>query len=390
MWAGLSSVAGSGVCAAGGDGNHSLSENPSRTGRLIGAPPPLPDVYVLELAGQDDEFAAREAASAAGDVSLIAPGLATASAVDFDRARTLAYTHRASELVGTCDPDVESARALLEDAPTDADRAGTVAVRAVDVRSSTGVDTQAVERALGGVLVDRGFAVDLDDPDHELRAVFSSAAGDVDDDTPGETCALGWLAIESVRDFGQRMPSDRPFFQPGSMAPMDARALANLAGARPGTTILDPMCGTGGVLVEAGLAGARVVGGDAQWKMVRGASRNLAHALGPDRSAEDPRYPEPGPWDVYRGDATAFPVRDGVVDGVVFDAPYGRQSKIAGDLATIVSGALAEARRVAPRCVLMADRSWEDAARAAGWTVDARFERRVHRSLVRHVHVLDA
>jgi len=45
---------------------------------------------------------------------------------------------------------------------------------------------------------------------------------------------------------------------------------------------------------------------------------------------------------------------------------------------------------VAPRCVLMADRSWEDAARAAGWTVDSRFERRVHRSLVRHVHVLDA
>jgi len=75
--------------------------------------------------------------------------------------------------------------------------------------------------------------VDLENPDHELRVVFSDAAGDVDDDTPGRICAVGWAVAASVRDFGQRMPSDRPFFQPGSMAPMDARALANLAGARP-------------------------------------------------------------------------------------------------------------------------------------------------------------
>ena len=346
-------------------------------------------MYVLELAGQDDDLAAREAASVASDVTLVAPGLATASELDHARARTLAYTHHASELVGTCDPDVESARALLEDAPT-TDRSGSVAVRAVDVRYTTDVDTQAIERELGGVLVDQGFSVDLENPDHELRVVFSDAAGDVDDDTPGRICAVGWAVAASVRDFGQRMPSDRPFFQPGSMAPMDARALANLAGARPGATILDPMCGTGGIPIEAGLLGARVVGSDAQWKMVRGANRNLADALGADRSAADPRYPDPGAWDVFRADATEFPVRNGAIDGVVFDAPYGRQSKIEGELTEIVSSALSEARRVAPRCVLMADRSWEDAARAAGWTVDSRFERRVHRSLVRHVHVLDA
>jgi tRNA (guanine10-N2)-dimethyltransferase len=38
---------------------------------------------------------------------------------------------------------------------------------------------------------------------------------------------------------------------------------------------------------------------------------------------------------------------------------------------------------------VVADREWEAAAERAGWTVDARFERRVHRSLVRHVHVLE-
>lgn len=345
-------------------------------------------MYVLELAGQEDAFAAREATSAAAAVDLVAPGLATARSLDHERAKTLAYTRRASELIGTCAPDPSAARERLEAA--DVDRSGSVAVRAVDVRSSTGVDTRAVERDLGRVLVDRGFAVDLEDPDHELRVLFAAASGDPDDVTPGTVCALGWLAVESVRDFGDRLPSDRPFFQPGSMDPMDARALVNLAGARPGATVLDPMCGTGGILIEAGLVGARAVGGDAQEKMVRGARENLAHALdGPGRPA-DGRYPEPGSWGVYRADGAAFPVRDGAVDAVVFDAPYGRQSKIEGELTPLVSGALTESRRVAPRCVLVADRSWAEAAREAGWTVDARFERRVHRSLVRHVHVLEA
>ncbi|MFB6163674.1 MAG: methyltransferase domain-containing protein [Haloarculaceae archaeon] len=332
-------------------------------------------MYLLELAGDDDAFALVEAARAADGVAPLAPGLATARGLSA-RVRGLAYTHRASELLGRADPDVEAARALLS--ASSVDRTGTVAVRARDVRGLTGVDTQHAERELGAVLTDRGFAVDLEDPDHELRAVFSEG-----------TCALGWLTAESVRDFGDRKPTDRPFFQPGSMDPFLARALANVAGARPGATILDPMCGTGGVLLEAGLVGAEVVGLDAQRKMVRGARRNLAHVLAGDAGVEG--LPAPGGFDVVRGDATALPLADGAVDGVVFDAPYGRQSKVAThDLADLVAGALAEARRVAPRCVVVADRSWADAARAAGWTVTDRFQRRVHRSLTRHVLVLSA
>jgi tRNA (guanine10-N2)-dimethyltransferase len=105
--------------------------------------------------------------------------------------------------------------------------------------------------------------------------------------------------------------------------------------------------------------------------MVRGARENLrAHV--PECS-------------VARADATRLPLRDDSVDAAVFDAPYGRQSKVVGDP---IEGALGEVRRVAPRAVLVADRPWEDTARAAGWMVEQRFERRVHRSLVRHVHVL--
>jgi len=136
------------------------------------------------------------------------------------------------------------------------------------------------------------------------------------------------------------------------------------------------MCGTGGILVEAGLVDSDVVGLDAQAKMAAGARENLAHYLGDG-------------FDVCRGDATRLPFADDSVDGVVFDAPYGRQSKVEhGSLSALVEAALAEARRVAPAAVVVGDRPYDDDADAAGWTVDTRFERRVHRSLTRHVHVL--
>ncbi|WP_254766157.1 methyltransferase domain-containing protein [Salinilacihabitans rarus] len=354
-------------------------------------------MYLVELGGEDDAFAAREAESAATGVRRIAPGLAVADAVVPERVRGLAYVHRASELIGRTDADVESARALLEAAPID--REGTVAVRATDVHGSTGVSTAAAERALGSVLVERGFAVDLDDPDHVLRAAFSEGRLDAGDDpldsADGEArgeavsvCALGWLEAESVRDFGTRAPTDKPFFQPGSMDPLLARAVANVAGARPGRTLLDPMCGTGGVLVEAGLVGADVLGTDAQRKMTRGARENLAHYL--DSAESSPAGVARGDWHVGRGDATRLPLRDDAVDAVVFDAPYGRQSKIETHrLEDLVAGALSEARRVAPRAVVIADRSWAAQAREAGWEIESAFERRVHRSLTRYVLVLE-
>jgi tRNA (guanine10-N2)-dimethyltransferase len=316
-------------------------------------------VYLLELVGDEDGFAAREAASRCSGVEALAPGLATARGVR--RPETLAYTRRVCRLLGTCAPEVEAAAALLEAAACS--RSGTVAVRARDVRGRTGVDTQAAERRLGAVLTERGFGVDLEDPDHTLVALFS------------ESAALGWLETESRRDFDARRPTDRPFFQPGSMDPMDARALANVAGAGPGSRLLDPMCGTGGLLVEAGLAGADVIGVDAQAKMTRGARQNLEHYLGEGA--------------VVRGDATQLPFEAGAFDGVVFDAPYGRQSKIEGEsLERLLGDALAEARLLAGRAVVVGDRPYEDAAAAAGWTVEERFDRRVHGSLVRHVHVL--
>jgi len=354
-------------------------------------------VYWLELAGETDAFAGYEAGAAATGVELIAPGIASAGSIrgasGGDRrgesgagdggVGRLAYTRAAHEAIARTDDDVASAVAALRAAPID--RSGSVAVRARNVRNTTDVSTDEAERALGSVLVDRGFDVDLDDPDHVLRALFADgrrAEHDAVDGADGEPTAvgvLGWVAREAARDFAPK-PTDRPFFQPGSMAPADARAYVNIAGAAPGRTVLDPMCGTGGLPLEAGLIGSNVIACDAQTKMVRGTRENLRKYV----TGSTPT------WHVARGDATDLPLSDDAVDGVVFDAPYGRQSKIARhELTDLVDGALAEAARVAPRAVIVADRDWRPAARAAGWTVDAAFKRRVHRSLTRHVLVLE-
>lgn len=321
-------------------------------------------MYVLELAGEDDAFAAAEAATAAEEVSVVAPGVATASAIQPERFVHLAFAHRANELVARTGGTISAAIESLAGAPLD--RQGSIAVRARDVRGSADVDTAAAERRLGQVLVDAGYVVDLEDPDHVLVALFA-----------GDTGFLGWRVADSIRDYGDRAPTDRPFFQPGSMDPQLARVVVNFARVGPGDRLLDPMCGTGGLLVEAGLVGAEPVGFDAQPSMVGGTRQNLSEFL-------------EGGFEVGVADVTSLPLRDESVAAVVFDAPYGRQSKVAGhDLDSLVTGALAEARRVAPRAVLVADRSLESKARDAGWQVQGLYERRVHRSLTRFVHILE-
>ena len=349
-------------------------------------------MYVLELAGEDDAFAVGEAGVAAAGVERIAPGVARAESVESAGIERLAYTRRASSVVGRGDATAAAARRIAEGVGDE--RTGSVAVRAETARGVAG-PTRAAERAAGEALVAQGFTVDLETPDHVFRVVFTRDA-----------CLAGWEVAASRRGYGTRAPTDRPFFQPGSMSPLDARACANLAGAGEGRCVVDPMCGTGGTLIEAALAGSRVVGVDRQWKMVRGTRENLRAYVGRSSEADattetdgEMTAPETDGVDatetagsvlgVVRGDATQLPLAAGSADGVVFDAPYGRQSKIAGhELASLVEGALQEAARIGSRCVVIADRRWEEPARAAGWSVESVYERPVHRSLTRYVHVL--
>jgi tRNA (guanine10-N2)-dimethyltransferase len=177
----------------------------------------------------------------------------------------------------------------------------------------------------------------------------------------------------------RRMPS-LPFQRPVSVSPRLARAAANLARIRPGDRVLDPFLGTGALLAEAGLLGARIFGIDRDPEMVRGALRNLAH-LGLE--AEEIRV----------GDASGVEPEwtRGALDAVLTDAPYGRSSGTGGEEAAAVVA------RVVPR--------WADRVRAGGrvvlvtpggyepmrdpWVCRIRVPVRVHRSLTREFRVYE-
>ncbi|WP_407415424.1 TIGR01177 family methyltransferase [Methanobrevibacter sp.] len=90
-----------------------------------------------------------------------------------------------------------------------------------------------------------------------------------------------YVAIERIKlnkkHFEDSKPHKRPFFYPGSMSPKLARCMVNLSRVKEGDLLLDPFCGTGGILIEAGLIGCKVLGSDIFWKMKNGTAINLEH-----------------------------------------------------------------------------------------------------------------
>ena len=86
----------------------------------------------------------------------------------------------------------------------------------------------------------------------------------------------GLLIKENNEDFESRKAHLRPFPHPSSLHPKLARALVNVAGIEDGT-LLDPFCGTGGFLIEAGLMGIKIIGCDISKNMAKGCKENLNH-----------------------------------------------------------------------------------------------------------------
>lgn len=76
-------------------------------------------------------------------------------------------------------------------------------------------------------------------------------------------------------NFIQRMPSKRPFIVPVTMDPRLARTLVNLARVKKGDKILDPFCGSGAILIEAGLMGMEIFGRDISEYMINGCKKNM-------------------------------------------------------------------------------------------------------------------
>lgn len=114
-----------------------------------------------------------------------------------------------------------------------------------------------------------------------------------------------------------RRLSRLPFRRPVGLDPRLARASVNLARVRRGDRVVDPFVGTGALLAEAALLGARVSGVDVDPAMIRGALANFEH-LGLQAEA----------W--IAADAANVPA-GAPFDALVTDVPYGRSSGTRGE-----------------------------------------------------------
>ena len=179
--------------------------------------------------------------------------------------RRLGYTHEIHEHILKTDVEKLDTDVLDVDWSNFIDK--NFAVRVKRIRSE--IDTVGYERKLGTLILENSddIKVNLSNPNTLVRVVAY-----------GDELYVGIERIKlNKKHFEESKPHKRPFFYPGSMNPKLARCMVNLSRIKEGELLLDPFCGTGGILIEAGLIGCKVVGSDIYWKMQNGTAINLDH-----------------------------------------------------------------------------------------------------------------
>ncbi len=165
----------------------------------------------------------------------------------------------------------------------------------------------------------------------------------------------------------------RPYFTPVSMDPKYASFLVNLGYFKPGSNLLDPFCGSAGILIEAALKGYRVTGFDIVNEMVVGSRVNLKFYGIKD-------------YDIRRQDFLSYDP-DVRIDGIVTDFPYGRSSKLKYEISKLYKDSAEKMAQIldsGSRVCLVTDREDNLEYFLDHFRVDVVLKQRIHRSLTRH------
>jgi len=220
-------------------------------------------------------------------------------------AKRLGMTHYIYEVKGMSELDEKEILEIVENADLDAvmKKGHTFAVRVrVTHKSSLYSEREELPTMVGACIKRKGYTVNLENPTKTFVLLLTAQA------------CLFCVLLHSVdkKQFEEKKPHLRPFFSPGVIIPKIARALVNLSGVKDKELLLDPFCGTGGISMEGGMIGARIIGADVQDKMVKGAKENLKFfgVIG----------------DLIVSDAAKMPLKDNSVDAIATDMPYGRSS----------------------------------------------------------------
>jgi tRNA (guanine10-N2)-dimethyltransferase len=281
---------------------------------------------------------------------------------DHSNLMRLAMTHEILEFKGFCKP-IKSKIVDLAARMGPVESAFSVGLTRIK-KYWEDLRTLELERMIGGAV--DGEKVDLDNPTVRIRGFLTS-----------EGFVLGKSICRFRRsEFNARNPHLRPFFHPSSLSPILSRAISNICGVSEGKLVLDPFCGTGGLLIEAGLLGAEIFGLDIDEKMVAGTKENLLF------------YGLEG--DVKVGDSTELGLRD-CFDIVISDPPYGRGSTTRGrGINALYNRAMKSIYRALKNegiaCVISpSSLNIEEIAMNTGFKVQQKHLLRVHKSLTRNI-----
>jgi tRNA (guanine10-N2)-dimethyltransferase len=224
-------------------------------------------------------------------------------------AERAAMVHRCCISLLKCEADFNQIMASLRDVDFQKHVSAkeTFAVRVKRIKNySPELSSLLLEKEIGALIHRRvGARANLENPDKLFYGVLTE-----------DIFLFGISVRESERKaLGLRKAKFRPFFIPSSMNPHLARAMVNLSRARPKGVFLDPFCGAGGLLIEAGLMGCKTIGSDIDKKMVKGAKRNLLHFNIVN-------------WNIILSDAKHLPLNR--FDSIATDPPYGGSASTKG------------------------------------------------------------
>ncbi|WP_297982071.1 TIGR01177 family methyltransferase [uncultured Methanobrevibacter sp.] len=254
-----------------------------------------------------------EAEEVETELELVCPGLVILRKLDdehFDEyyrmlVRRLGYAHEVHQLLTTVDYEDLEDEILSIDWSEYIDE--NFAVRVKRFRSD--IDTVGTEKRAGHLILTNtpGISVNLSEPKSLIRIVAY---------LDNVYLCYGKYRLDK-KYFEDMKPHKRPFFHPGCMSPKLARCMVNLSRIKEGQTVLDPFCGTGGILIEAGLVGAKVIGCDIDWRMKKGTATNLEYVGITDYKTHVVDIRE---LEMYEE-----------VDAVVTDPPYGISTTTCGE-----------------------------------------------------------
>jgi len=218
-------------------------------------------------------------------------------------ASRLSFTFYIDEFLFSCSPSIDEIK--KQSSENALEKRGSIAIKYKN--RSKNIDSQPVVKALAGVYT-KDRDVTLENPDIEIRGLITDS-----------TVYVGLKTAEVNRSqFEERKVQNRPFFSPISLHPKLARALVNLSSIKKDEVLLDPFCGTGGILLEAGLIGAKVIGSDIEDKMIEGCKKTLDFYKVKDHN-------------LYCSDIGDVGKHIDKVDAIVTDLPYGKSTTTKGE-----------------------------------------------------------